>query len=42
MKGMSPNIEEALTWPKMDLVLRVGESNLTYDDPGKNWYANCN
>ena len=33
MKGMSSNIEGALMWPKLDMVLRIGESVLTYEDP---------
>jgi hypothetical protein len=33
MKGMSSNIDGALMWPKLDIVLRVGESVLTAEDP---------
>ena len=33
MRGMSSNIDGALMWPKMDIILRVGESVLTAEDP---------
>lgn len=30
---MSSNIDQALMWPRLDLVLRIGESVLTSEDP---------
>ena len=33
MNSMPPNIDENLMWPKLDIVLRIGESILTAEDP---------
>jgi hypothetical protein len=33
MKSMSSNMEAGLMWPRLDIILRVGESVQTKDDP---------
>ena len=33
MRSMSANMEAGLMWPRLDLVLRIGESFQTRDDP---------
>lgn len=33
MKGLTSNFDSNIAWPKMDIVLRIGESILTAEDP---------
>ena len=33
IRGMGSNMDKALMWPRLDLVLRIGESVLTAEDP---------
>jgi len=35
MQSMSGNMEDALMWPRLDLVLRIGESIETAEDPDR-------
>ena len=35
MRGMSSNMDQNLMWPRLDMVLRVGESIQTAEDPDR-------
>ena len=35
MKSMNSNMEAGLMWPRLDLVLRIGESVQTKEDPDR-------
>ena len=35
IKALSSNVETAMVWSRLDVVLRMGESTLTADDPDR-------